>query len=890
MLMMQRFSFKPSPGAQILLTGTILLLAVGLLVGLLATTVLQQYVKSQLSARLTGIAINRSDLFETMIEDAIDKAMLVNSSGGMLRNMAVLRDTPDDVENMQKLQRDAEVLIHLGYRSVRVLKPDGSDLVKNGQATASPDQSIRLVAPINAQLMWKKGFVLKTWEKVYDPATQFIGVIELERELPNLTNVYLKKRPIGSSYDSFSCGIQANNQVGCFPTLLTKELIRLPALAKRLRLPVDDALAGKSGLRSDVDYRGESVIAAYMPVGSFGLATVAKIDEADLHAPVKELIQNVLFAIAGLLLVGTIILNARIRLLVNRLTDAELQANAATVMAIEREVKIQAVVEHAHDGILTMGNDGLIRTMNPASANLFGYSPADLIGQHFVVLLPERYRALSKTIFGAYKQLAPDSAAKRQTNLMKGLHRSGKELYFELGTNQIQAHGEELFIGIMHDVTESRRVQYALADSEKRLRTITDNLPVLIAYVNKDLIYKFANVTHERWFGKACREIVGHSVEELFSPSAYALIAPHIHQALRGEVVHYEARSLMPSSPAFSEITYFPDIDSAGQVKGYYVLGIDVTPQKTIEEELEKQHELLKTVLETVDVGVVACDAKGNLNLFNRATKEFHGLPQENLPPEQWSTYYRLYKGDGITPMTIEEVPLFKALRGESAENLAMTIISKAGRIRQISASGSRLTSSKGELMGAVVVMNDVTERNQREEQLRNLARHDFLTGLPNRKFFNEKIAEAIQRCGRTKRHLALMFLDIDRFKQVNDIHGHHAGDLLLKVFATRLLGSVRKVDTVARFAGDEFVIILEGLADASEAAMVGEKILRGMEVAVDIGTAQLYVTTSIGIAVHRPDETDGEALLRRADDALYAAKAAGRGCYRFDTAFVDLK
>lgn len=887
-LTIRRRISTPTAGTQILATGTVLLLILGLLVGLLSTSVLQQYVKAQLSDRLSGIVTTRSDAFASIVEAAVDKAVLVNASGGILRNMAILDETPDSIESQQQLQHDAETLMHHGYRSVRILKPNGSSLVTEGQPVASPDQSIRLVAPINAQLMWKHGFILKTWEKVYNPESRLIGVIELERELPNLTAIYLKKQSIGSTYDSFTCGTQADGLVGCFPALLTQEMIRLQPLTRRARLPVDDALQAQSGLRSAIDYRGQPVMAAYGPIGTFGLATVAKIDEADLYAPAKDLIEDVLLAVAGLLLVGTIMLNARIRPLVNRITDAELQAKAATVMAVEREVKIQAVVEHAHDGILTMGSDGMVRTINPAGANLFGYKPSDVIGRHFTILLPERYRVVGETVFSNYKQLKPDAAAKKQTNLMTGLHQSGKELYFELGTNQIQAHGEELFIGILHDVTDSRRVQQALEDSEQRLRTITDNLPVLIAYVTKDLKYEFANVTYEKWFCKPRQDIVGRSVKELFSAPVYARIEPHIHQALRGEIVHYEATSLGPGAPNYGEITYLPDVDIAGKVKGYYVLGIDTTAQKNIEEELEKQHELLTTVLETIDVGVVACDAHGSLSLFNRATKEFHGLPQQDLPPEDWSSYYRLYQEDAITPMASEEVPLIKALRGESVDNLEMAIQSSAGRTRQISASGGQLTNSKGELLGAVVVLNDITERKLKEEQLRSLARHDILTGLPNRNFFNERIADAISRSERTRRHVALMFLDIDRFKSVNDTYGHHAGDLLLKAFAARLLESVRRIDTVARLAGDEFVIILEGLRDANEASMVGEKILQSMEKAVDIGMAQLTISTSIGIALQVPGEADAAALLRRADKALYAAKAAGRGCCHFNTALAD--
>lgn len=172
--------------------------------------------------------------------------------------------------------------------------------------------------------------------------------------------------------------------------------------------------------------------------------------------------------------------------------------------------------------------------------------------------------------------------------------------------------------------------------------------------------------------------------------------------------------------------------------------------------------------------------------------------------------------------------------------------------------------------------LRDITERKNTEQQLRELSQNDPLTGVPNRTIFNDRIVEAMKRNQRTHSRMALLYLDIDHFKLVNDNYGHKIGDGLLKEYVRRLRASIRASDTIARLGGDEFAIILEELKSSSDAEIVASKIIENVCKTMQIEDIHLTVTTSIGIAYYQ-DELDADELVNNADQAMYRAKKAGR-------------
>jgi diguanylate cyclase (GGDEF)-like protein/PAS domain S-box-containing protein len=228
--------------------------------------------------------------------------------------------------------------------------------------------------------------------------------------------------------------------------------------------------------------------------------------------------------------------------------------------------------------------------------------------------------------------------------------------------------------------------------------------------------------------------------------------------------------------------------------------------------------------------------------------------------------------------------PLRMAVLHNTAAGLGpnSVLIDRYGREFAIEDSAAPIRDRGGRLAGAVMVFHDVSEARALSLKMSHLAHHDVLTGLPNRLLLNERLSQTIASAHRHRKSLAVMFLDVDGFKWVNDSLGHAVGDRLLQSIARRLVACVRDSDTVSRQGGDEFVVLLAEMSHPEDAACIADKIVADSQVPHRIGSHCLPATASIGIGVYPVDGTDPETLLENADRALLRAKAQGGGSYRF--------
>jgi diguanylate cyclase (GGDEF)-like protein/PAS domain S-box-containing protein len=264
---------------------------------------------------------------------------------------------------------------------------------------------------------------------------------------------------------------------------------------------------------------------------------------------------------------------------------------------------------------------------------------------------------------------------------------------------------------------------------------------------------------------------------------------------------------------------------------------------------------------------------KAAANIFGYTETEIMGKPLPFLTPEHaWQAQEAALARVAVNPE-----------QGAIGETVELVGRRKDGEEFPIELSLSAWT--QGDQQFYTGILRDITERKQALQRLDYLATHDTLTGLPNRTLFADRLEQALTRSGWNNRLVAVMFLDLDHFKGINDTLGHDAGDQLLRTVAVRLTSAVRDGDTVARQGGDEFTIILIDMAHIDDVALVAQKILNAMAQPFDWGGHRMPVTFSIGIACFPVDGTDAQTLLKHADTALYHAKARGRNNFQLFSA-----
>lgn len=303
------------------------------------------------------------------------------------------------------------------------------------------------------------------------------------------------------------------------------------------------------------------------------------------------------------------------------------------------------------------------------------------------------------------------------------------------------------------------------------------------------------------------------------------------------------------------------------------------------EEDSRRQAGVLQSVLHSMREGVVVIDAEGKFLLVNQAAQRMAG-PNLNFDATvaERVRHHDLYLPDKITPYPLHDLPLMRALRGEEVDGVEIFVRRGQGRELWLSVNARPVRDDAGEIRGAVAVFTDITEHKLAEQHLISLAQYDPLTGLPNRTLFRDRLSQAMARAARNQRLVALMFLDLDHFKDINDSLGHQAGDLVLKAVGERLRDCLRDGDTIARLGGDEFTMILEGMESVEDVAEVAQKVLISLAQPLFIEGREVLLTTSIGITLYPMDINGTDNMLKKADIAMYHAKDQGRNNYQFYT------
>ncbi|MEA2570682.1 MAG: hypothetical protein QOI24_2683 [Acidobacteriota bacterium] len=297
------------------------------------------------------------------------------------------------------------------------------------------------------------------------------------------------------------------------------------------------------------------------------------------------------------------------------------------------------------------------------------------------------------------------------------------------------------------------------------------------------------------------------------------------------------------------------------------------------ERALRDSHLFASEIISGAAEGIVVYDRELRYLVWNRFMEEMTGLPAAAVLGKRAPDIFPHLREQGI------DVLLQRALTGEDVASPDMHYyIPGSAREGWASAVYHPHRDSRGEIAGVIGLIRDITARKKAEQQIEYQAYHDALTGLANRRLFNEHLSLALALAARRNCPVAVLFLDLDHFKLVNDTLGHTMGDVLLQEVAKRLKSCVREGDAVARVGGDEFTIVLQDLETRDAAAVVAQKVLRAIAAPIEMTGHRLYVTVSIGITIYPDDGADAETLLKNADNAMYRAKAEGRNTYQLST------
>ncbi len=537
------------------------------------------------------------------------------------------------------------------------------------------------------------------------------------------------------------------------------------------------------------------------------------------------------------------------------------------------EEKYRQLVENATE-IILVAQDGCIRFVNPKIEEVLGYPMQELQDQPFLQFVYEEDRRLVGERHAARLRGETDFPVYS----FRVVHRDGSLRHLEIKAVRIDWEGRPATLNFLNDVTDRRKAEQALRESEQRFRNLfehTDVIPVQGYDEQRRVVYW--NPASEKLFGYRRDQALGRRLEEL-------ILSGELGQRFVEGVQRWlEAGEPLPSGerelinfrgdpvPVFVSHVM---LEKANGEREMYCIDIDLGESKRI----ERQVRTLSQAVEQSPVAVMITDTRRCIEYVNSAFEEITGYRSDDVigrdpsilespttPPERYAELWRLLREGHSWKGELES----RRKNGERYWEYAYY---------------APVMDESGEIRHYLAVSEDITLRKKQQERILHQAHFDALTDLPNRFLSLDRLDHAIREAHRSGECVALLFLDLDDFKKINDSLGHEVGDRVLVEAAGRLRASVRSGDTVGRLGGDEFVVLLGALRAPSDALPVVESLMTRLREPYRLDGRELVMSVSIGIAAYPQDGQDGSDLLRKADSAMYHAKGQGRNTFSFFT------
>ena len=454
---------------------------------------------------------------------------------------------------------------------------------------------------------------------------------------------------------------------------------------------------------------------------------------------------------------------------------------------------------------------------------------------------------------------------------------AGKKIWVRSQGSAVRVNGKTVrLVGTVHDLTERRDRDLALQKSELDFRRMIETAEEGIWTIDSAGNTTFVNERMADILGYTPAEMIGKSFTSFIDPArreaAVALLQRRnegiheVHEFCLQDKGGREVWTLASTNPIRTE---------DGTVVGALAMVTDVTSRKRVEDELRQSEERYRHLVESASDGIIV-HVGGFIAFANESAVRLLGAKTDRDLLGRNALDFVVPE---LQQMVIERMKVANQSGGK-APVVEEKFVRLDGTIIDVEVSG---TGTKFNNASAImVVIRDISDRKRAEEQIRYLGQHDLLTGLPNRALFADRLSQSISFAAAHKKIFALLFLDLDHFKKINDSHGHQIGDKFLRQVAGRLLECIGQLDTTSRQGGDEFSILIAELDHADEAALTARKICEALSEPFYVESLKLNASVSIGIALYPKDGNQAEELFRNADIAMYHAKSSGRNQYQF--------
>ena len=540
----------------------------------------------------------------------------------------------------------------------------------------------------------------------------------------------------------------------------------------------------------------------------------------------------------------------------------------AEQQARDSEARFRGLSDASMEGILVHEN-GLLLDANRSLADMLACSPEDLIGKTGLDIVAPESRALLKA-----RIMTPAD----EPFEVLGMRADGSTFPAELSGRDFPYRGRTVRVVTVRDLSRAKAAEFSLRESQQRLILHMEQTP--LAVIEWDLLFRVTvwNRAAENIFGYSAAQALGRSAMELVLPESArehvdaiwgALITQNGGRRSTNENVTRDGRTIV------CEWYNTPLVDAEGKVVGVASLAQDITERVRAQEALFREKELAEVTLASIGDAVITTGVGGVIDYINPVAAELIGMDLYSVHGRPLNDVIQL--SDDLSGEELAE-PVSAILRAKDGGEIRnMTLWRRDGYVASLGVTGAPMRDHDGKVVGVVLVMRDMTEMRVLERQLSYQATHDSLTGLINRAEFERRIESALESSKPTGKSHALLYLDLDQFKLVNDTSGHLAGDELLKQLTATLQGEIRDSDTFARLGGDEFGVLLHA-CPLDKAREIAEDLCRRVQVFRFVWDNKTFeIGVSIGVVVIGEHSRSLQDVMRAADSACYAAKDRGR-------------